>query len=134
MGYENTDCFVVCFSVVDMVTFSNVKNVWLKELKQNAPADAKIILAGTKADLRGKGKEMAGDRYSEVPLKKIRRLVRDEKLAGYVETSAKNGGEDVDRVFHEAIKVALGVSSGGVIDNRCSQRSSCREKAWCSLS
>jgi small GTP-binding protein len=51
LAYENTQCFVVCFSVVDEVTLSNVKSVWLRELRDNQP-DARILLVGTKADLR----------------------------------------------------------------------------------
>ncbi len=39
--------------------------------------------------------------------KKIRRTVKECGLAGYVETSAMRGGEDVDRVFVEAVRVAV---------------------------
>ena len=52
LGYDNTNCFVVCFSVVDSVSFANVKSTWLKEVKANVPT-AKVLLVGTKADLRG---------------------------------------------------------------------------------
>ena len=43
----------------------------------------------------------------KVPLKKIRKMVKDQRLAGYVETSAMRGGEDVDRVFNEAVRVVM---------------------------
>ena len=43
----------------------------------------------------------------QVPLKRIKKMVKEERLAGYVETSARRGGEDVDNVFHEAIRVVL---------------------------
>ena len=33
----------------------------------------------------------------------IRKLVRSRKLYGYVETSAKNGGPEIDKVFHDAV-------------------------------
>jgi GTPase SAR1 family protein len=42
LSYEGTDCFVVCFSVVDAVTFNNV-NKWLEELRNRVPS-AKILL------------------------------------------------------------------------------------------
>lgn len=48
---------------------------------------------------------MPGFQVSE---RKIRRMVRHEGLDGYVETSAKKGGPDVDRVFHEAVRIILG--------------------------
>ena len=55
LGYENTTCFIVCFCVADFVTFDNVKRLWLPELRRHNP-DAKILLVGTKSDLR-KSKE-----------------------------------------------------------------------------
>jgi GTPase SAR1 family protein len=70
--YENTQCFVVAFSVVDTVSFKNVREMWLKEVRSNQPS-AKILLVGTKSDLRGAKKEEvaavgggAADRYVEV--------------------------------------------------------------------
>ena len=59
LSYENTNCFIVCFSVADMVTFDNVGYKWLEELRQHRP-EAKILLVGTKADLRNAGKENGG--------------------------------------------------------------------------
>ncbi len=55
------------FSVTDSVTLSNVRNLWLKELRQHAP-EAQVLLAGTKADLRGNKPEekREGERYEEV--------------------------------------------------------------------
>ena len=52
----------------------------------------------------------------------ISKLVREQRLHGYVETSAIRGGPDVDRVFKEAVRAALGlevsaaaeVNSGGL--------------------
>ena len=55
LGYENTTCFIVCFCVADDVSFENVKRLWLPELRRHNP-DAKILLVGTKSDLR-KSKE-----------------------------------------------------------------------------
>ena len=45
----------------------------------------------------------------QVTVRKIRKFVKTEGLDGYVETSAILGGEDVDRVFHEAIRLGLGM-------------------------
>ena len=52
LGHAKTNCFIVCFSVADKVTFNNLENVWLPEIRRAEPA-AKILLVGTKADLRG---------------------------------------------------------------------------------
>ena len=42
LSYENTSCFIVCFNVVEEVTFKNI-SVWLDELRSRAPS-AKILL------------------------------------------------------------------------------------------
>ena len=55
LSYENTTCFLVCFSVADLVTFENIKQKWLPELRRNNP-DSKVLLVGLKCDLR-KSKE-----------------------------------------------------------------------------
>lgn len=55
LSFKNTNCFIVCFSVVDMVTFNNVKASWIPEVRQEEPG-AKILLVGTKSDLRGQKK------------------------------------------------------------------------------
>jgi hypothetical protein len=44
----------------------------------------------------------------QVSLKSIRKLVKHEGLDGYMETSALTGGDDIDCVFHEAIRLGLG--------------------------
>ena len=51
LGLNNTDCFIVCFSVADSVTFRNVTEVWLPEIRSRVPR-ARILLVGTKSDLR----------------------------------------------------------------------------------
>ena len=51
LGYNNTDCFVLCFSVAGAVTFGNIESVWLPEIRSRQPK-AKILLVGTKSDLK----------------------------------------------------------------------------------
>ena len=110
--------------MVDAVSFTNVRSVWLKELRENAP-EAEVLLAGTKADLRGKAAQQVGgggggshdERNQEVPTKKIRRMVKEFGLSGYVETSARRSVEDVDRVFVEAIRAGLRRKDGGSGDD-----------------
>ena len=51
LSYPQTDVFLICFSVISQTSFNNVKNKWVPEVKHYAP-DAKIILVGTKKDLR----------------------------------------------------------------------------------
>ena len=51
--YPNTDIFFLCFSVIDPLSFNNLSNFWLKELKKFF-SKPNIILIGTKIDLRNK--------------------------------------------------------------------------------
>ncbi len=110
--------------MVDSVTFSNVKTAWLKELRENAP-EAQILLVGTKADLRGSksgGGNGGDERDEEVSMKKIKKAIKECGFSGYVETSARRGGADVDRVFHQAIRVAVSSqrdsNSGDMVDGQ----------------
>ena len=82
LSYPGTHTFIVCFSVVDKVSFKHVHDGeatldmgnWLLELRNGSP-DAKILLVGTKKDLRGQKPASFRDqqnarassaRYSEV--------------------------------------------------------------------
>eukprot|EP00095_Tigriopus_kingsejongensis_P005061 maker-scaffold330_size203968-snap-gene-0.21 protein:Tk05061 transcript:maker-scaffold330_size203968-snap-gene-0.21-mRNA-1 annotation:"small gtpase" len=119
--YDGTHCFVACFACNDMVSFENLKTIWLKELRKFEP-NAKIVLVGTKADLRDQPQaDLSGsadpERNKPIPLKKILRLVKEQRLVKYVETSAKRGAEDVDRVFHEAIRAVLAQDQPGENEN-----------------
>ena len=61
LSYENTNIFILCFSCADWVTFNNVDTKWLDEIRRNRH-EAKILLVGTKSDLRSK----PGDRGSSL--------------------------------------------------------------------
>ena len=74
LSYENTNIFILCFSCADWVTFNNVDTKWLDEIRKNRP-EAKILLVGTKSDLRSK----AGDRGSRLSNKG--RSMRQKEVA-----------------------------------------------------
>ncbi len=69
--------------------------------------------------------------------KKIRRFVRDQGIDGYVETSAKSGGgADVERVFKEAVRVAIGGqgdSDGGDGDADGGGKPDFDYSKWCKI-
>ena len=70
LSYRETKCFILCFSVVDKITFKNLtEGTWLTELREEAPG-AKILLVGTKSDLRGQkqGRTHTSIRNKEVSL------------------------------------------------------------------
>ena len=49
--YQETDVFIIAFSVDDVVSLENVKNKWHPEV-QNYTPNVPFILVGTKSDLR----------------------------------------------------------------------------------
>ena len=50
-SYPKTDVFLVCFSLVDVNSFEDVKMKWVPEVRRVCP-DTPIILVGTKLDLK----------------------------------------------------------------------------------
>ena len=51
MSYPQTSAFILCFSLVNPVSFRNIRSKWYPEVAYHCPT-AKLILVGTKADLR----------------------------------------------------------------------------------
>lgn len=51
LSYPQTNVFLVCFSVISPISFTNVRSKWLNEIKKACP-DVPIVIAGTKIDLR----------------------------------------------------------------------------------
>eukprot|EP01107_Rhizomastix_libera_P018279 TRINITY_DN92_c1_g3_i1.p1 TRINITY_DN92_c1_g3~~TRINITY_DN92_c1_g3_i1.p1 ORF type:complete len:208 (-),score=34.80 TRINITY_DN92_c1_g3_i1:68-658(-) len=108
LSYPQTDVFLLCFSVVGHTSFQNVKSKWLPELKHHAPS-SKIILVGTKIDLRDDGETLA--KLSEKGLKPIpadqgAALAREIGALQYLECSALTQ-KGLKTVFDEAIKCVV---------------------------
>lgn len=51
MYYRDTDGAILVFDVTDKDSFENLKNVWLKELRERAPENVQLAIIGNKADL-----------------------------------------------------------------------------------
>jgi len=140
LSYENTNCFILCFSCADLITFNNVDTKWLDEIRNNRP-QAKILLVGTKADLRAKPGERGSRlsstrgrsmRQKEVPEKKIEEFVKKKQIDGYVECSAMTDTESVKKVFEKACKLGLTQVSGIQIqDDPEDTIDSKQEKTFC---
>ena len=52
LSYPGTNCFVVCFSLVDRESFKNAQTIWRTELENLGPTGCPKLLVGLKADLR----------------------------------------------------------------------------------
>lgn len=105
--YNNTDIFLVCFSVVHPSSFDNVK-WWLQELQQYCP-NTPYLLCGTKSDLREDETTVNNLKANgEVPITKKRgkEIAKKIKAKGYIECSARDV-ESVTQVFIEAVRIVM---------------------------
>lgn len=113
-----TDVFLAMYSVVSPVSADNIKNKWLPEVRHHCP-DAKVILVGTKIDLREDPdvKERLRERKQQ-PKTTLdgEELAKEVGANAYMECSAltQQGLQDV---FHTAIRAVIS-SSGNKASNK----------------
>lgn len=109
LSYTQTDIFLICFSVVEPSSFQNVSSKWMPEIRHHTPKDTKILLIGTKADLRDDPHAL--DELDEQGLKPITEeeavnLAKSLDFVGYLECSAASQ-KGVREVFDCAIKSVI---------------------------
>uniref|UniRef100_A0A914YBH9 Uncharacterized protein n=1 Tax=Panagrolaimus superbus TaxID=310955 RepID=A0A914YBH9_9BILA len=99
LSYPLTDCFVLCFSLVNYMSFENIKKRWLPELVHHCP-NASIILVGTKKDLRDDPERLS------ISSEEGHQMAKEINAIKYFECSALTqfGLKDV---FDEAICASL---------------------------
>jgi len=115
LSYPETDIFVVCFSVVDPDSYSNVTARWIKELREHCP-NTPVLLVGTKLDLRGDPAvtaELRSHGKKELTTEEGNRLAREIKAVKYVECSALTQ-QGVKTVFDEALKTVIRARGGKI--------------------
>jgi len=108
LAYTNATVFLLCFSVVEPFSLTNVEKRWVKEVTHHAP-NAKIVLVGTKIDLREDSKkleELKQRGKKPVTAPEAQAVATRIGAVKYLETSAKLD-VGVKAVFDEAIRVAL---------------------------
>src|SRR3990167_4414994 len=100
LSYPETNIFFVCFDVTQEQSLENVKEIWHPEVTQHCP-EAKILLIGTKADLR--------DNFSitEAAAKSMANYLGTR----YCECSAKTQ-EGLHKVFETGLELTLQTLSG----------------------
>ncbi len=108
LSYPDTDVFLICFSLVNPNSFSNVADKWAPEISHHAPGVPKILV-GTKLDLRDNPGEL--DRLKsrkQAPISNSQGDAMKKKIQAivYKECSALTQAGLKD-IFDEAIKVVL---------------------------
>eukprot|EP01103_Thecamoeba_quadrilineata_P000763 TRINITY_DN10674_c0_g1_i1.p1 TRINITY_DN10674_c0_g1~~TRINITY_DN10674_c0_g1_i1.p1 ORF type:complete len:209 (+),score=30.69 TRINITY_DN10674_c0_g1_i1:172-798(+) len=99
LSYPKTDIFLLCFSVVNPTSFSNVKDQWWKEITHHCP-NGRIILVGTKIDLREETatlEELKQDGKEPISIEQGKAKAEELGLLTYLECSAltQQGLKDV---------------------------------------
>jgi Ras-related C3 botulinum toxin substrate 1 len=108
LSYPQTDVFLVCFSIVNINSYENVKYKWVPEIRHHCPTTP-IVLVGTKIDLRDDPEAISRLRARNLePLTYEHglKLMREVNAAKYMECSALTG-IGLRNLFDEAVRVAV---------------------------
>jgi small GTP-binding protein len=108
LSYANANVFLVCFSVVNPVSFENVTAKWYPEVVHFCP-EVPQILVGTKLDLRddaGILDKLRSQGTQPVNLEQGNELAKKIRAVKYMECSAKTG-QGLKAVFDDAVKAVL---------------------------
>ncbi|KAJ9436919.1 hypothetical protein DIPPA_64998 [Diplonema papillatum] len=98
LSYPGTHIFLVCFSVNNRASFQNVKSIWMSEIRAHVTPTTRVILVGTKLDLReGDGCVVEAEGKA---------LQQEISAEAYIECSAKTE-TNVKKVFDAAIRAFL---------------------------
>ncbi|XP_014256818.1 cdc42 homolog isoform X1 [Cimex lectularius] len=108
LGYQHTNVFLICFSVVNPASFQDVKSKWIQEVRHFCPR-ARYILVGTQIDLRENEKtlaDMTKRRLRPISKNNGERMAKEIGACEYLECSALTK-EGVKKVFEEVVRHAV---------------------------
>jgi len=108
LSYPNANVILICFSVDNPASLSNVNDRWISEVKHFCK-DLPILLVGLKKDLRDDPKVVeALEKHLEKPISYNDGLAAAKKVNAYkyLECSAKSG-DGVKEIFEHATRAAL---------------------------
>jgi len=108
LSYPQTDVFLICYSVVNLESFENVRLIWYPEVRHHCP-DKPIILVGTKLDLRHDPKtldKLKKRKMAPITRREGKAMAKDIGAVKYVECSALTR-KGLTNVFDEAVRAVL---------------------------
>jgi Ras-related C3 botulinum toxin substrate 1 len=108
LSYQQTDVFLICYSVISPASYENVKAKWYPEVSHHCPGTP-IILVGTKADLREDKdtiEKLKEKKLSPLSPAQGVQMARDIKSVQYIECSALTQ-KGLKKVFDDAIRAVL---------------------------
>ncbi|XP_030575220.1 rho-related GTP-binding protein RhoV-like [Archocentrus centrarchus] len=112
--YAHVDVFILCFSLVNPVSFDNIASKWIPQIRAANP-NSPIVLVGTQSDLRHSVDVLIRlDQQGAGPVlfNKARRLASRIRADDYVECSALTQ-HNLKNVFDCAVFAAIKHKHGG---------------------
>ncbi|KAF0978477.1 hypothetical protein FDP41_002297 [Naegleria fowleri] len=112
LSYPDAQVFLVCFSVVNHTSLTNVKAKWVPEVRHHCPK-VPIVLAGTKCDLRKDKDYIQREGLQVVSPEEGQRVAKEVGAQYYSECSAKSQ-EGLKETFNYVIECVLDPKSPDV--------------------
>lgn len=110
LSYHDTQIFLLCFNLVDPVSFQNIKERWIPELKEYSAKGIPFILVGLQSDERNvapmKWSNQKKNRLKPIKTEEGEALAKKIGARRYMECSACTQ-KNVKNVFDTAIATAL---------------------------
>merc|ERR1719233_464906 len=108
IAYPQTDIFLLCFRINNKVSYENVRNVWVPEIRHHCPK-VPYMIVGTMADLRSEekmDKQPNSGQASMVSSEEGTKLAEQVGAVHYMECSAFTQ-VGLKQVFEKAIRFAV---------------------------
>ncbi|XP_051522408.1 rho-related GTP-binding protein RhoG-like [Myxocyprinus asiaticus] len=108
LSYQQTNVFIICFSVISHVSYKNIKKKWYPDISNHCP-NVPVLLVGTKIDLRDDPevlKKLQEKNLTPLTQQQGVALARKIQATKYLECSALTL-EGVEEVFTEAVQAVL---------------------------
>lgn len=96
LSYSGADAILLCFSLDSKSSLYNLSEKWIGELNHHCPK-AKIILIGTKSDLRITGNK------NHITDQEANQFLTENNCSAFIPCSAKTG-EGINEIFPAVIK------------------------------
>jgi len=113
LSYPQTDCFLLCYSIVAPSSLDNCKQKWFPEINHHCP-EARTILVGLKKDLRNDAEtlaKLAEKRLHPVTPEEAQKLCKELGCVKHLECSARTH-DGLQQLFNEAIRVCVTPNTG----------------------
>jgi len=108
LSYANANVFLICFSLVNPISFENITAKWHPEVMHFCP-NVPLVLVGTKVDLRKDDtvlEKLRQNGQQPITTAQGQELAKKLKAFKYLECSARTR-ENLKNVFDEAIKAVF---------------------------